>query len=174
VGLNSGNWTSWFETVVNQQVEGEETFRSGHGLEPTLIYGSDPPTLTEQLAMKKALWAKTPPGLWDGSQQLREVLESLWEDFSLQPVLRRKHRLYDPLHGEQPGTASQHSELYSSMQAVAADMPSIYCFPVAYPSLVVHEVPPVALVLTSPKQWTWERYRDALVTGVANLSARLR
>ena len=40
VGLNSANWTNWFETVVNQQVEGEETFRSSHGLEPTLIYAT--------------------------------------------------------------------------------------------------------------------------------------
>jgi hypothetical protein len=29
-------------------------------------------------------------------------------------------------------------------------------------------------VLTSPKQWTWERYRDALVAGVANLAGMQR
>jgi hypothetical protein len=32
----------------------------------------------------------------------------------------------------------------------------------------------MALVLTSPKQWTWERYRDALLAGVVSLAGRAR
>jgi hypothetical protein len=173
-GLNSTDWARWFETVVNHEVAEQKKFQSAGGLESRLFYESDPPTIAEQLEMKEALRANTAPGLWDGSNQVGELFESLWEECSSLPVLRRKRHLHDPVHGEQPGTALQLSELYGSMHEVGSRLPSIYCFPVAYPTLVVHEVAPVALVLTSPKQWTWERYRNALVIGVANLNAHLR
>jgi hypothetical protein len=171
-GLDAHGWTRWFETVVTGEVEDQKRFQFAGGLESTLFYESDPPTIAEQLKMKAAIRAKTPPGLWKGGENVSELLESLWDDYSSQPVLRRNRHLHDRLHGEQPGTPSQHSELYGSMHEIGSDLPSLYCFPVAYPTLVVREVAPVALILTSPKQWTWEGYRDALLAGVASLSAR--
>jgi len=168
-GLNAARWTGWFENVVAVEVEGQEKFRSAHDHESALFYASDPPTIAEQLEMQQSLQAKTPPGLWRGSKRVGELLGSLWTDYSYQPVLRRS-RHFDPLHGELPGTASQHRQLYDSMHEIGSTLPGVYCFPVAYPNLVVREVAPMALILTSPKQWTWEQYRDALLGGVAKLS----
>ncbi|HEV2027026.1 MAG TPA: hypothetical protein VGS16_00665 [Candidatus Dormibacteraeota bacterium] len=168
-GLDAARWTGWFEKVVHAEVEGQEKFRFAHGHESAFFYESDPPTIAEQLEMQQSLQAKTPPGLWRASKQVGELLGSLWADYSYKPVLRRR-RQFDPLHAELPGTASQHSQLYDSMHEIGSSLPSVYCFPVAYPNLVVREVAPVALILTSPKQWTWEQYRDALLAGVAKLT----
>jgi hypothetical protein len=173
-GLDAAGWTRWFETVVNRDVEEQMRFHFGGDPEPPLFYASDPPTIAEQLQMKEALRAKTPPALWNETKQVGELLDGLWDEYSGQPVLRRNRHLHDPLHGEQPGTPSQHGELYGSLHELGSGLPSLYCYPVAYPALVVREVAPMALVLTSPKQWTWERYRDALLAGVVSLAGRAR
>ena len=168
-GMDAAGWARWFETVVNRDVEFQERLRLGVDLEPALAYESDPPTIAEQLQMKEALRAQTPPGLWSESRQVGELLDGLWDDYSSQPVLRQNRPPHHPHDGEQPGTAKQWGELYGSLRELGSNLPSLHCYPVAYPALVVRKVAPMALVLTSPRQWAWERYRDALLTGVASL-----
>jgi len=169
-GMDAAGWTQWFETVVNRDVDFHERLRLGGDLERMSFYASDPPTIAEQLQMKEALRATTPPALWNGSEQVGELLEGLWDDYSSQPVLRRNRRMHHHRDGDEPGTAEQHGDLYGSLHDVGSELPSLHCYPVAYPALVVREVAPMALVLTSPKQWTWERYREALLAGVASLA----
>ncbi len=169
-GMDAAGWVRWFEIVVNQEVEEEERLRLGGDLEPAMFYESDPPTIAEQLQMKEALRVRTPPALWNGSTQVGEMLDDLWVDYSGQPVLRRSRNLHPPRYGEEPGIFEQQHELYDSLRQLGTHLPSLHCYAVAYPSLVVREVAPMALVLTSPKQWTWGRYRDALLAGVASLT----
>jgi hypothetical protein len=169
-GMDAAGWTQWFKTVVNRDVDFHERLRLGGDLEPMSFYESDPPTVAEQLRMKEALWAKTPPALWKGSRQVGELLDGLWDDYSSRPVLRRNRPPRWPRDREDPGTIAQDRDLYTSLRERGSDLPSLYCYPVAYPALVVREVAPMALVLTSPNRWTWERYRDALLAGVASLA----
>jgi hypothetical protein len=173
-GMDASGWTVWFETVVNRDVEDEERLRLGMGLPPALFYESDPPTIAEQLQMKDAIRANTPPALWKGSAQVGELLDGLWVDYNSQPVMRRNRFPDPPGDGEQPGSPEQHNELYGSMREVGSGLPSLHCYPVAYPALVVREVAPMALVVSSPTRWTWPRYRDALLTGVASLARQTR
>ena len=123
--------------------------------------------------MKEALRAKTPPALWEGSEQARELLEGLWDDYSSRPVLRRTRLPHPPRNGDEPGTFEQHHDLYGSLRHLGSSLPSLHCYPVAYPALVVREVAPMALVLTSPRRWTWNRYRNALLAGVASLAGEI-
>ena len=148
-GMDAAGWTQWFETVVNRDVDFHERLRLGGDLEPMSFYASDPPTICGAVA---------------------GVVEGLWDDYSSQPVLRRNRRMHHHRDGEEPGTAEQHGDLYGALHDAGSDLPSLLCYPVAYPALVVREVAPMALVLTSPKQWTWERYREALLAGVASLA----
>jgi hypothetical protein len=183
-GMDAAGWMVWFEAVVNRDVEDQERLRLGldlrgvearpSGLPPALFYEFDPPTIAEQLEMKEALRARTPPALWKGSVQVGELLDGLWEDYSSQPVLRRNRFPDPPRDGEQPGSPEQHHELYGSMRELGPGLPSLHCYPVAYPALIVREVAPMALVVASPRRWTWERYRDALLTGVASLARQAR
>lgn len=174
LGMDAASWARWFETVVNRDVEDEERLRVGGDLEPMPFYESDPPTIAEQLQMKGALRANTPPALWTESAQVGELLDGLWDDYSSRPALRRNHRARWDRDGEEPGTAQQHTELYGSLRELGSDLPSLHCYLVAYPALVVRAVAPMALVLTSLRQWTWERYREALLTGVASLAGETR
>jgi hypothetical protein len=174
LGMDAASWVRWFETVVNRDVEDQERLRAGGDFEPMLVYESDPPTIAEQLQMKEALRAHTPPALWTESAQVGDLLDGLWDDYSSRPVLRRNRHARWDREGEEPGTAQQHMELYSSLHELGSDLPSLHCYPVPYPALVVREVAPMALVLTSLRQWTWERYRDALLTGVASLAGETR
>jgi hypothetical protein len=173
-GMDAAGWTQWFKTVVNRDVDFHERLRLGGDLEPMSFYESDPPTVAEQLQMKEALWAKTPPALWKGSRQVGELLDGLWDDYSSRPVLRRNRPPRWPRDREEPGTIAQDRDLHTSLRELGSELPSLYCYPVAYPALVVREVAPMTLVLTSPKQWTWERYHDALLAGVASLAGSAR
>jgi hypothetical protein len=170
-GMDASSWVRWLEVVVRRDVDDQERVRRGGDLEAPLFYDSDPPTREEQLKMKEVLRAKTPPALWMGSDQIAEQLDSLWDDFSSRPVLRRNRRRRPRWDREEPGTSENDHELYTSLREVGSRLPSLHCYSVAYPALVVRPVAPMALVLTSPKQWTWARYRDALVAGAAELAA---
>jgi hypothetical protein len=174
LGMDAVSWARWFESVVNRDVGDQERLRVGGDLEPMPFYESDPPTIADQLEMKEALRANTPPALWTESAQVGDLLDGLWDDYSSRPVLRRNRRARWDREGEEPGTAQQHNELYGSLRELGSGLPSLHCYPVAYPALDVREVAPMALVLTSQRQWTWERYRDALLTGVANLAGETR
>jgi hypothetical protein len=177
-GMDAAGWVRWFDVVVTREVEGHERIRMGGELEPALWFESDPPTVAEQLRMKQALRAKTPPALWQGTDEAGELLDDLWDEYSNQPVLRRNRfphtprDLEEPSLLEAPGTSEQRHRLYGSLRQLGTDLPSLYCYAVAYPTLVVREVAPMALVITSPRQWTWERYRDAMVAGVEGLARR--
>jgi hypothetical protein len=171
-GMDPTEWTRWFETVVNREVEDAETLRLGGDLKPSLFYRSDPPTIAEQLQMKEALGATSPPRLWKGSQRAGQLLDDLWDDYALRPPLRRTRQGHESLYRDQPGTVDQHRELYGMLRSLGSSLPSLICYPVVYPALVVREVAPMSLVMTNPKAWTWERYREALRTGVRNLAAQ--
>ena len=169
-GMDAAGWVRWFQTVVNREVEREEFVRlTGKLPGEGLFYESDPPTLAEQLQMKAAIRANTPPVLWKGARHAGELLDGLWEEYNIRPLLRRNRAPRPPRDREEPGTFEQSHELYGSLRQLGSGLSSLYCYAVAYPALVVRPVAPKALVLTSPKQWTWERYREALVAGVERL-----
>src|SRR5580704_14935171 len=148
-GMDAASWTRWFETVVNREVEPLERLRLGDDLEPPLSYQSDPPTIAEQLEMKQALRANTPPALWQGSMHVGELLDGLWDDYGSRPVLRRNRPPHPPRDREEPGTIEQNHELYGSLRPLGSNLPRLHCFAVAFSALVVSEVAPMALVLTS-------------------------
>ena len=171
-GMDPTAWTQWFESVVNHEVVDAESLRLGRDLRPMVFYRSDPPTTAEQLLLKEALGATSPPRLWEGSKRVGQLLDDLWDDYAIRPPLRRVQRARDPLYRDEPGTVDQHRELYGMLRSLGSSLPSLHCYPVAYPALVVREVVPMSLVMTYPKAWTWERYREALRTGVRNLAVQ--
>jgi len=170
-GLTDEDWQAWFLQVMRLNAQWEEQRNEFHQALQRRAQ-EDPSNLFADQARRQFLEMQTPPSAWKGNTEVRERLNTLWEQYG--PVSsQRKMRETELAMALRKGERTSHKRLYDELRPYHKRLPPLNICLIDYEQPIDYLVPPATLVMTIQEgQPEPEEFRERVIAAVAELAAQ--